>query len=154
MAWLDSLSELKEELAGVRAERLSQTSADEAEIQKERDELSRLAESLAVSDLLTEMNSTLLDGQGSVEKIVSWESDDEDDGDEEADLNEEDADDSATSAAVRHRGIACWIISLAPLVWPSALGCWSAKARTTPLPAGDRISLKGRESVPQTLRAN
>ena len=92
MAWLDSLSELKQELAGVRAERLSQTSADEAEIQKERDELSRLAESLAVSDLLAEMNATLLDGQGSVEKIVSWEFDEEDDGGEEADPDEEDAD--------------------------------------------------------------
>ena len=86
MAWLDSLSELKEELAGVRAERLSQTSVDEAEIQEERDELSRLAESLAVSDLLAEMNATLLDGQGSVEKIVSWESDEEVDGDQDADV--------------------------------------------------------------------
>ena len=90
MAWLDSLSELKEELAGVRAERLSQTSVDEAEIQEERDELSRLAESLAVSDLLAEMNATLLDGQGSVEKIVSWEIDEEDDGDQGGDPEEED----------------------------------------------------------------
>ncbi len=104
MAWLDSLSELKEELAGVRAERLSQNSVDEAEIQKERDELSRLAESLAVSDLLTEMNSTLLDGQGSVEKIVSWESDEEDDGDEEADGDEEDADVIALILTWEERG--------------------------------------------------
>ena len=104
MAWLDSLSELKQELAGVRAERLSQTSADEAEIQKERDELSRLAESLAVSDLLAEMNSTLLDGQGSVEKIVSWESDEEDDSDEEADLDEEDADVIALILTWEERG--------------------------------------------------
>ncbi len=104
MAWLDSLSELKQELAGVRAERLSQTSADEAEIQKERDELSRLAESLAVSDLLAEMNATLLDGQGSVEKIVSWESDEGDDGDEEADLDEEDADVIALILTWEERG--------------------------------------------------
>ena len=104
MAWLDSLSELKQELAGVRAERLSQTSADEAEIQKERDELSRLAESLAVSDLLAEMNSTLLDGQGSVEKIVSWESDEEDDGDEESGLDEEDADVIALILTWEERG--------------------------------------------------
>ncbi len=104
MAWLDSLSELKQELAGVRAERLSQTSADEAEIQKERDELSRLAESLAVSDLLAEMNSTLLDGQGSVEKIVSWESDEEADGDEEAGLDEEDADVIALILTWEERG--------------------------------------------------
>ena len=104
MAWLDSLSELKEELAGVRAERLSQTSVDEAEIQEERDELSRLAESLAVSDLLAEMNSTLLDGQGSVEKIVSWESDEEDGGDEEADPEEEDADVIALILTWEERG--------------------------------------------------
>lgn len=104
MAWLDSLSELKEELAGVRAERLSQTSVNEAEIQKERDELSRLAESLEVSDLLAEMNATLLDGQGSVEKIVSWESDEEDGGDEEADPDEEDADVIALILTWEERG--------------------------------------------------
>ena len=104
MAWLDSLSELKEELAGVRAERLSQTSVDEAEIQEERDELSRLAESLAVSDLLAEMNSTLLDGQGSVEKIVSWESDEEDGGDQDADSDEEDADVIALILTWEERG--------------------------------------------------
>ena len=104
MAWLDSLSELKEELAGVRAERLSQTSVDEAEIQKERDELSRLAESLEVSDLLAEMNATLLDGQGSVEKIVSWESGEEDGGDEEVDADEEDADVIALILTWEERG--------------------------------------------------
>ena len=104
MAWLDSLSELKQELAGVRAERLSQTSADEAEMQKERDELSRLAESLAVSDLLAEMNATLLDGQGTVEKIVSWESAEEDDGDEDAGLEEEDADVIALILTWEERG--------------------------------------------------
>ena len=104
MAWLDSLSELKQELAGVRAERLSQSSADEAEIQKERDELSRLAEALAVSNLLDEMNATLLDGQGSVEKIVSWESDEEDDLDEEDDMDEEDADVIALILTWEERG--------------------------------------------------
>ena len=104
MAWLDSLSELKQELAGVRAERLSQTSADEAEMQKERDELSRLAESLAVSDLLAEMNATLLDGQGTVEKIVSWESDEEDGSDEDAGLEEEDADVIALILTWEERG--------------------------------------------------
>ena len=104
MAWLDSLSVLKEELAGVRAERLSQTSVDEAEIQEERDELSRLAESLAVSDLLAEMNATLLDGQGSVEKIVSWESDEEVDGDQDADPEEENADVIALILTWEERG--------------------------------------------------
>ena len=104
MAWLDSLSDLKQELAGIRAERLTQTSADEAEILKERDELSRLAESLAVSELLADMNATLLDGQGSVEKLVSWESDEEDDGAEDEDVEEEDADVIALILTWEERG--------------------------------------------------
>ena len=104
MAWLDSLSELKQELAAVRAERLSQSSAEEAQIQKEREELSRLAESLAVSDLLAEMNTILMDGQGSVERIVSWESDEDDDFHEEANIDEEDADVIALILTWEERG--------------------------------------------------
>jgi len=77
MTWRDSLSELKEELANVRAERMSQASDEDAQIEKEREELSRLADSLGVSELLGDMNRTLLDGQGSVEKIVSWDTDEE-----------------------------------------------------------------------------
>ena len=91
MTWRDSLSELKEELANVRAERLSQASDEDAEIEKEREELSRLANSLGVSELLGDMNRTLLDGQGSVEKIVSWDTDEEA-GDEFIGEEEEDAD--------------------------------------------------------------
>ena len=78
MAWRDSLAELKEDLANIRAERLSQASDEDAEIEKEREELFRLADSLRVSELLSDMNRTLLDGQGTVEKIVSWEADEED----------------------------------------------------------------------------
>lgn len=63
-----------------------------------------MAESLAVSDLLAEMNATLLDGQGTVEKIVSWESDEEDDGDEDAGLEEEDADVIALILTWEERG--------------------------------------------------
>ena len=91
MAWWDSLSELKEELANVRAERLSQASDEDAEIEKEREELSRLADSLGVSELLADMNRTLLDGQGSVEKVVSWDTDEEAE-DEFIGEEEEDAD--------------------------------------------------------------
>ena len=91
MTWRDSLSELKEELANVRAERMSQASDEDAEIEKEREEVSRLADSLGVSELLGDMNRTLLDGQGSVEKIVSWDTDEED-GDEFIGEEEEDAD--------------------------------------------------------------
>ena len=77
MTWRETLAELKEDLAEVRAERLQQATADEAEFQRQRDELSKLADSLGVSGLLTDMNQTLLDGRGTIETIVSWESEEE-----------------------------------------------------------------------------
>ena len=95
MAWRDTLGRLREELAGVRAERQRQAAAEDAEIQKQREELARLATSLGINQLLNEMKSTLLNGQGDIETIVSWEAategddgevDDLDDIEEEADL--------------------------------------------------------------------
>ena len=103
MAWRDTLAELKEELANVRAERLSQASDEDAEIEKEREELSRLADSLGVSELLADMNHTLLNGQGTVEKIVSWEADEEDE-DSLAAEEEEDADVIALILTWEERG--------------------------------------------------
>ena len=38
--WRETLAELKEDLANVRAERLEQATAEEAEFQQQRDELS------------------------------------------------------------------------------------------------------------------
>ena len=104
MAWRDTLSDLKQELAEARAQRLTLASAEEADLQKERDELSRLADSLAVSELLSDINDTLLDGQGSVEKIVSWEVDGEDDEYEEDADEEEDADVIAVILTWEERG--------------------------------------------------
>jgi len=104
MAWRDSLAELKEELAGTRAERLSQASDEDAEIQKEREELSRLADSLGVSGLLSDMNRTLLDGQGTVEKIVSWETDEDDEDGGPGSEEEEDADVIALILTWEERG--------------------------------------------------
>jgi len=93
MAWRDTLGRLREELAEVRAERQRQAAAEDAEIQHQREELSRLVTSLGINQLLNEMNATLLNGQGDTETIVSWEApaggDDEDVDDseeEEADL--------------------------------------------------------------------
>ena len=103
MAWRDSLAELKEELANIRAERLSQASDEDAEIEKEREELSRLVDSLRVSELLSDMNRTLLDGQGTVEKIVSWEADEEDEDGPMAE-EEEDADVIALILTWEERG--------------------------------------------------
>ena len=64
MAWRDTLGRLREELADVRAERQRQAAADDAEIQNQREELSKLATSLGINQLLNEMKATLLNGQG------------------------------------------------------------------------------------------
>lgn len=93
MAWQDTLLELREELAEARADRLQRASEEAAEIGKQRDELTQLAASLGISDVLSDMNRTLLDGKGELETIVSWEpeeqdddlSSDDDEGEEEAD---------------------------------------------------------------------
>ncbi len=77
--WRDTLTELKEELAEARAERIRRDAEEDAELQRQRVVLSELAESLDISDLLTEMNRTLLDGGGAIETILSWETEDEDD---------------------------------------------------------------------------
>ena len=77
--WRDTLAELKEQLAEARAERIRRDAEEDAELQRQRVVLSELAESLDISDLLTEMNRTLLDGGGAIETILSWETEDEDD---------------------------------------------------------------------------
>ena len=95
MAWRETLSELKEELAQIRAERQRQAQIDDSEIQEQREELSELAKTLGIEAMLADMNQTLLDGRGGVETIVSWypveDEEDEivfegDDGEEEADV--------------------------------------------------------------------
>ena len=78
MAWQDSLAELKGELADVRAERRRLAEEEEADIRREREEISKIAEELAVSALLEDMNTVLLDGAGEVETITSWEEEEED----------------------------------------------------------------------------
>ena len=74
MTWRDTLEGLKQELTEVRARRQRQVAEDEAGLQKERDDLSRMAQTLGVDELLAEMNATLLDGKGEIETIVGWES--------------------------------------------------------------------------------
>ena len=77
--WRETLAELKEELAEARAERVRLDAEENAELQRQRAVLSELAESLEISDLLTEINRTLLDGGGAIETILSWETEDDDD---------------------------------------------------------------------------
>ena len=96
MAWRDTLGRLQEELAEVRAERQRQAAAEDAEIQQQREELSRLTTSLGINQLLSEMNATLLNGQGDIETIVSWEAPAEGGDEDVDDLEEEEADLVAT----------------------------------------------------------
>ena len=73
MAWRDILVQLRGELADVRARRQRQYEADQVEIQRQRDQLSRMARDLGIVDLIKEMNDVLLEGRGELEHIVSWE---------------------------------------------------------------------------------
>ena len=82
MAWRDTLRGLRDELAEIRAQRQRDRQADEAEQQAQRLEMVRVADSLGLSSLLQEMNSVLLNGQGEVEYISSWEEEMEEDTDE------------------------------------------------------------------------
>ncbi len=74
MTWRDTLEGLKQELTEVRADRHRRVDEDEAGLQKERDDLTRMAQTLGVNELLAEMNATLLDGKGEIETFVGWES--------------------------------------------------------------------------------
>ena len=99
MAWRDTLGRLQEELAEVRAQRQRLAAAEDAEIQKQREELSRQATSLGINQLLNEMKATLLNGEGDIETIVSWEAaaeGDDADIDEGDNIEEEEADLIAT----------------------------------------------------------
>ncbi|MFB3098329.1 MAG: hypothetical protein ACE1ZZ_06620, partial [Dehalococcoidia bacterium] len=82
MAWRDTLRGLRDELAEIRAQRQRERQTDEEEQQAQRLELARIGESLDLTGLLQEMNSVLLNGQGEVENISSWEEETEEDPDE------------------------------------------------------------------------
>ena len=79
MTWRDTLEDLKQDLVEVRAQRERRMEEAEAGLKKEREDLSLMAQNLGVEQLLIEMNSTLLDGNGEIETIVGWEADEEDD---------------------------------------------------------------------------
>ena len=78
MSWRETLEGLKEELTDVRAQRKRQVDEEKAGLQKERDDLSKMAQNLGVDDLLAEMNTTMLDGKGEIETIIGWVSDGDD----------------------------------------------------------------------------
>ena len=102
MAWKDTLRDLREELAEVRAERRQQAATEEVQLQQARKELSGLAGSLGISEMLSEMNATLLEGKADLETIVSWEVNEGDleedyDGLDIVDEEDEDEDDAITT---------------------------------------------------------
>ena len=74
MTWRDTLEGLKQDLAEVREQRQRRLEAEDADLQKERDDLSQMAQTLGIGELLAEMNATLLDGKGNIETLVGWES--------------------------------------------------------------------------------
>jgi hypothetical protein len=81
MPWRDTLIKLREQLAHERAARRRQAAEDAVELRNIREELSRMSDSLEISGLLYEMNATLLDGNGNIETVVSWDSASEETGD-------------------------------------------------------------------------
>ena len=86
MAWRDSLNDMRDELADVRARRLKRAEAEDAKLEKLHQDMTALVDSLAIGRLLAEMNATLLDGDGEIESIVSW---NEERSDEKSDPDEQ-----------------------------------------------------------------
>ena len=76
MAWHERLTDLKQELSDVRAQRRQRIDAEDAVVDRERADLRETADSLGIAALLADMNATLLDGRGKVETIVAWELED------------------------------------------------------------------------------
>jgi len=99
MAWQETLRELRDELAEVRTERQWQADTEATELRHARTELSGMASSLGIFEMLSEMNATLLGGKADLEQIVSWDDGEgdverEDDG---LDVVEDDEEDDAVS---------------------------------------------------------
>ena len=96
MAWRDTLTNLRDELAEARAQRLREAQEEDAEAEQLRASLRELAASLEIAQLLADVNTILLQGNGALETFVSWE-----EGDDEAEepgfnlVSLNDADDEA-----------------------------------------------------------
>ncbi len=101
MAWRDTLNALRDELADVRAQRQQTAAAEEARLNTDRDQLVSLSDSLKISDLLLDMNSTLLEGRGDIQRANSWNIDiDLDDDEDDVDLSDEDQDEDAVTTVL------------------------------------------------------
>ncbi len=98
MVWQNMLILLRDELAGVRAERRRQAATEESELLRDRQELTALADSLGIAGMLSDMNATLLDGRGDVETIASWEIDEDLDEENEVPKSPDAGDDEEADA--------------------------------------------------------
>ena len=74
MAFRETLQSLKTELDETRVARHRQSLEEETRRQAQREELSQLAESLAIPALVSEMNKVLLEDSGKVLSYSSWDS--------------------------------------------------------------------------------
>ena len=72
MPWRDTLQSLQSELAQVRDERLSLAREEAATRQAQRDQITNLASSLRIAELVGDMNAVLLQGKGTIETYSSW----------------------------------------------------------------------------------
>jgi hypothetical protein len=72
MPWRDTLQSLQSELAQVRDERLRLAREDAATRQDQRDQITNLASSLRIAELVGDMNAVLLQGKGTIETYSSW----------------------------------------------------------------------------------
>ena len=86
MAFRDTLTNLRDELAAARAQRLQEAAAEDAELEAARENLRALAESLQIAQLLEELNAILLDGRGVIHRFNSWDEETAD-ADEESGFN-------------------------------------------------------------------
>lgn len=74
MQWQEALSSIREELVHVRTERQQVAAKLDVQLQQAREELSQLSRSLGISELLADMNNSLLESLGNIDTIVSWDS--------------------------------------------------------------------------------
>ena len=72
MTWRDTIEALQIELADVRAERSRLAKLEESERRDQRRQLSEMAVSLEIPQLIDDINAVLLRGSGQIESYSSW----------------------------------------------------------------------------------
>lgn len=73
MPWQETLRSLRQELDAARPLRQQRLDEEELRQAQQRQELTDLAQSLGIIEMLTDMNNILLDGAGELDLFNSWE---------------------------------------------------------------------------------